>query len=437
MELLSPSPLVLATSAGRADDRRQMGCKGSKPGGTPAPDRMVVSPHKNTLQSNLARTRRVKSIEEFYTKASVLGKGAYGEVCKATDKISNRTVAMKCINKSSIKELDGLRNEIALLRGIEHPNIVRLLEVLETDAEMFFTMELCTGGTVLDLVNGPDGFLPEAEIVGTIERLCSALSFLHVAGVCHRDVKLENIMFNHGGPDREIMLCDLGTGHRFDPGEHMHRAFGSIFYLAPDMIALDYTEKCDMWSVGICAYMMCCRAYPFMAPPPAPPGDVAGCMTAIQWDDPVFEGEAWERLSPAALLFVKALLNKDPAERPSADEALASDWLREEQQRRRAREEEEQRAAAAAAGEGGSTPATPGKASAPSAADGLTPPPMSQEDVDAAATRRNGGGGRPSIARRSSIWGGIMSWKGQTVRARASPAYAIARFDSTTDTLPP
>ena len=374
---------------------------------------MVVSPHINTLQSNLARVRSVKSVDEYYDKQEVLGKGAYGEVCKAVEKCSGRTVAMKCIKKSSIKELDGLRNEIALLRGIEHPNIVRLLEVLETTTEMFFTMELCTGGTVLDLVNGPAGYLPEAEVVHITERLCSALSFLHLAGVCHRDVKLENIMFNTAGPEREIMLCDLGTGTRFEPGvsENMHRAFGSIFYLAPDMIALDYTEKCDMWSVGVCAYMMCCRSYPFMAPPPAPPGDVQGCMTAIQWDDPNFEGEAWERLSSGALALIQALLNKDPEKRPSANEALGFEWLKEEQLRNQ--KQEQVRAAATAAGSGDGGTLTPTKASTAVTIDGATPAPMSKEDMAASCVGRRG------ISRKSSIWGGIMGWKKQTVRRTA------------------
>eukprot|EP00937_MAST-01D_sp_MAST-1D-sp2_P004670 g4670.t1 len=259
-----------------------MGCKPSKARAPPAPAdaRQEVASSPNSLQDNLAPTLRVAALEEQYEVLGQLGKGAYGEVKRGKQLRTGRVVAIKCIRKNCVKELDGLRNEISLLRRVKHPNVVPLFEVLESASHLYFTMQLCSGGNLLDMLNARPDPLPEMDVAHIIARLMSALSYLHHAGICHRDVKLDNLVFDHDRAGREVMLCDLGTGHlRSREGEHMHRAFGSIFYLAPEMIELDYTERCDVWSAGVCAYMLLSKQPPFLATG-ANPADVEGCMLA-------------------------------------------------------------------------------------------------------------------------------------------------------------
>ena len=399
-----------------------MGCTGSKMGcKTPEPTmtedgqpRQEVAAPPNSLQGNLARTRQVQSVSECYELVEVLGKGNYGEVQRAVQRETGRTCALKCIKKESIKELDGMRNEIALLRRIEHPNVVRLLEVLETDSAMYFSMQLCEGGTVLDLLNSRQEGLPESDVKHILARLLSALSFLHHSGICHRDVKLENLCFDHQGVGREVMLVDLGTGKRFTSGEHMHRAFGSIFYLAPEMIELDYTEKCDVWSAGVCAYMLCCKSPPFVAEGDNP-ADVQGCMSAIQWNEPAFDGNAaFKSFSKPAVDTIRRLLCKTPGERPSAEEALQLPWLRDVLSRNtiaRASSIKSKKAAMLdGEGDGSVSPGEHGAACHQAGADtesGDDAGVRANDDDDGRASR----GSLRTRAKSRSIWGGILSWE--------------------------
>ena len=112
----------------------------------------------------------------------------------------------------------------------------------------------------------------------------SAIKYLHHEGIAHRDLKLENFLFEESGMQNPLKLIDFGLSKHFVPRESMHQVVGSAYYTAPEVLNGDYDERCDVWSLGVISYMLLTGAPPFngnqlnsslplhkLPPPPLPP----------------------------------------------------------------------------------------------------------------------------------------------------------------------
>lgn len=137
--------------------------------------------------------------------------------------------------------------------GLDHPNIARLFEVYDYKLHFVLIVELCEGGELLRRI----AFIKvsEDEIADIMVQLLRAVQYLHSRGIIHRDLKPENILYEKD--TNNIKLIDFGIATRYKKGEQPQSArVGTPFYMAPEVLCKCYTEKCDVWSIGIILYMM-------------------------------------------------------------------------------------------------------------------------------------------------------------------------------------
>ena len=137
-----------------------------------------------------------RRVEDKYDLRDVLGTGAFSQVVLAESKErSGEMHAIKCIDKKSLKgKEDSLENEIKVLRKLEHPNIVRLVETFEDKHKVFLVMELVTGGELFDRIV-EKGSYTEKDASALIQQILEAVDFMHSQGVVHRDLKVMYISF--------------------------------------------------------------------------------------------------------------------------------------------------------------------------------------------------------------------------------------------------
>ncbi|KAL7531864.1 hypothetical protein ACHAXR_006674 [Thalassiosira sp. AJA248-18] len=219
-----------------------------------------------------------------------------------------------------------LRNEISILRSLDHPHIVHIIETYEYKNMIFMVIDLCENGDlyVLDPYS-------EGEVKVIMRQLLQAVSYMHHRGIVHRDLKFENVMFSsrlEGRSKLEIKVIDFGLSMKygrskgkFDMSTEMTDFVGTIYTMAPEVIRGSYTYKCDIWSLGVMAYMLLSSQIPFY-------GDTTKEIARhILFSDHSFSGRRWLKISKKARDFVSSLLVRDPSSRPTADQALKNPWL--------------------------------------------------------------------------------------------------------------
>jgi calcium-dependent protein kinase len=195
---------------------------------------------------------------------NILGEGAFGRVQKCCKKDTTEDRAVKIINKNNMSESENVRlkYEIDILKNLIHPNIVRLYEVYEDKNSIFLVTELCDGRELFDEIIARSRFIEQEAAIVT-KQLLQAMAYCHEKNVAHRDLKPENILINYKEKG-SIKVIDFGTSHVYDSNDHqMHQMYGTAYYIAPEVLAGNYTEKCDMWSIGVILYVMLSGKPPF------------------------------------------------------------------------------------------------------------------------------------------------------------------------------
>lgn len=178
------------------------------------------------------------TLKALYDKVKSLGKGGFGTVKLYKNKITKALVAIKFINTKSLfrpEFVSRTYKEIQVLRDLNHPNIVKLMDVIVTTNHICFVMEYCQGGELKQYVNSKD-FLTKEEIISFSLQICDAVRYCHNSKVIHRDLKPENIMFkdpNH----QKIVIVDFGIAGIFNLGTCGEKSTaGSLYYLAPEVL---------------------------------------------------------------------------------------------------------------------------------------------------------------------------------------------------------
>jgi calcium-dependent protein kinase len=136
-----------------------------------------------------------------------------------------------------------------------------------------------------------------------------------------RDLKPENLLLESKKEGSPIKVIDFGTSRQFNPSIKMNQKFGTILYMAPEVLKGRYDQKCDIWSCGVICYILLCGYPPFNDRV-----DTA-IIEKIKKADLVFPPEEWNQVSLEAKDFVRKLLNPDPDSRLSASEALKHTWI--------------------------------------------------------------------------------------------------------------
>mmetsp|Transcript_6659 Transcript_6659/g.11997 ORF Transcript_6659/g.11997 Transcript_6659/m.11997 type:complete len:701 (-) Transcript_6659:453-2555(-) len=274
-------------------------------------------------------------IEEVYDGVHTgreLGSGAAGKVRLCVHKTTGIRYAVKCLDLRLIETDIGrqrLSDEIRIMRRLDHPNIVRLEGVYESHSEIYLVQELCTGGELFDrLEEEEDGCYSEQRGAHLIRQVLSAVRYLHSKGIVHRDLKLENFLFATNSADSELKMIDFGLSKHFTQGTLEHEPVGTPYTVAPEVIRGSYDERCDVWGVGVVAYLLLCGDTPFGGCFEVSGEDLSTVRARILEGCVTFEpADIWNTVSAPAKKFICSLLVTDPKKRPTAREAQAHPWL--------------------------------------------------------------------------------------------------------------
>ena len=197
------------------------------------------------------------------------GDGAYGSVYSAINIITGAKIAMKKILKIQENKVDDMeiKNEIDILKKLDHPNIVKIYEFYNSDSNYFIITEYCKFGELYSKLNR---HYSERQLCVLFYQVFSGLCYLHENNIIHRDIKLENIMISDIEKDIKtkeeyfwIKIIDFGTAKIFEKNKKEKTIIGSSYYIAPEVLKKQYNEKCDTWSIGVVLFMLITGIAPF------------------------------------------------------------------------------------------------------------------------------------------------------------------------------
>ena len=143
---------------------------------------------------------------EFYDVIKQLGKGGYGKVYEVRHKKTGEIRACKHLSKLDIKNLEKFRNEIDLLRTMDHPNIIKLYEIFESEHSLYLIMEECKGGElfekIIERIKAKQMY-SEQYAANIIKQVMPCIQYCHNKNICHRDIKPENLLYLNKGPEKD------------------------------------------------------------------------------------------------------------------------------------------------------------------------------------------------------------------------------------------
>ena len=199
-----------------------------------------------------------------YKLLRTLGKGSFSKVKEAVHIVSGELVAIKVLDKAMIakeEDLNRIKREIKILKVANHPNLISLYEIMETDKYYFFVMEHAQGGELSKYICDR-GKLDEKTACKMFRQLMKGVEYLSSMGCAHRDIKPSNILLKN---DQDLKLIDFGLGNFYSKGELLLTPCGSPCYAAPELVTgKTYNGiSVDIWSSGITLFAMLCGHLPF------------------------------------------------------------------------------------------------------------------------------------------------------------------------------
>lgn len=198
-----------------------------------------------------------------YKLLKTIGKGNFAKVKLAKHMPTGQEVAIKIIDKSSMNStsIQKLYREVRIMKQLDHPNIVKLYQVMETETTLYLVMEFASGGEVFDYLVA-HGRMKEKEARAKFRQIVSAVQYLHSKNIIHRDLKAENLLLD---ADMNIKIADFGFSNTFSIGAKLDTFCGSPPYAAPELFQGKKYDgpEVDVWSLGVILYTLVSGSLPF------------------------------------------------------------------------------------------------------------------------------------------------------------------------------
>lgn len=261
--------------------------------------------------------------DDYIVEEKALGTGFNGAVLLATSSVTGAKFAVKSVKLHGVsaeKKRD-LATEAEIFLSMDHPHVARLHDVYESADGLSLVMELLQGGELFDRVSQRKVFT-EKDAADASWQMLLAVNYLHSCGVVHRDLKLENFLYERKDTDF-LKLIDFGFSKVWEKNTKMELSCGTLSYVAPEVLAKSYTSQCDLWSLGVIVFILLVGYMPFE-------GHSAKLqIAAIRSGKFLKLQDRWQRVSKPAFDFVSKLLVVDPEARLDAKRALEHPWIAE------------------------------------------------------------------------------------------------------------
>lgn len=312
-----------------------MGCKFSSKDKADEDEQITSNLTANQHENPITKESEVKfkvseligekkgNIEDFYVFEKILGEGAFGKVKLSKHKATGLQRAVKIISKANMSkaEENSLRNEIEILRNLDHPHILKVYEYFSDKNNIYIVTEYCSGGELFDRIVKA-GSLSEKKAAGVMNQILLAINYCHKHDIVHRDLKPENILYDTKDENSSLKIIDFGTSAIFNSKTKLKEHVGTAYYVAPEVLKEKYDNKCDLWSCGVILYILLSGFPPFRGDSDDEILDNVEKGT-YNLDEPELAS-----VSKDAKNFIKKLLTYNPEKRISAQDALQDPWLK-------------------------------------------------------------------------------------------------------------
>ncbi|XP_044240289.1 serine/threonine-protein kinase DCLK2 isoform X5 [Ursus arctos] len=269
------------------------------------------------------RCSESSTLLEKYKIGKVIGDGNFAVVKECMDRSTGKEFALKIIDKAKCCGKEHLiENEVSILRRVKHPNIIMLVEEMETATELFLVMELVKGGDLFDAITSSTKYT-ERDGSAMVYNLANALRYLHGLSIVHRDIKPENLLVcEYPDGTKSLKLGDFGLATVVEGP--LYTVCGTPTYVAPEIIAeTGYGLKVDIWAAGVITYILLCGFPPFRS------------ENNLQEDlfDQILAGKLefpapyWDNITDSAKELISQMLQVNVEARCTAGEILSHPWV--------------------------------------------------------------------------------------------------------------
>ncbi|XP_077993366.1 uncharacterized protein LOC144447308 isoform X2 [Glandiceps talaboti] len=259
-------------------------------------------------------------IAGLYDLEETLGRGHFAIVKLARHVFTGEKVAVKVIDKNKLDEVSRahLFQEVRCMKLVQHPHVVKLYEVIDTQTKLYLILELGDGGDMYDYIMKYEKGLDEDSARTYFRQIIHAISYCHKLHVVHRDLKPENVVFFK--QQKIVKLTDFGFSNKFLPGEKLDTSCGSLAYSAPEILLGDSYDApaVDVWSLGVLLYMLVTGCPPFNE---ANDSETLTMIMDCKYTLPDYLSEECKNL-------IKQMLIRDPENRATLDDIENDQWLK-------------------------------------------------------------------------------------------------------------
>lgn len=260
-------------------------------------------------------------IAGLYDLERTLGSGHFAVVKLARHVFTGEKVAVKVVDKTKLDEVSKahLFQEVRCMKLVQHPNVVRLYEVIDTQTKLYLILELGDGGDLYDYIMKHEGGLSEDLARKYFRQIVRAISYCHQLHVVHRDLKPANVVFFE--KEGVVKLTDFGFSNKFLPGQKLETSCGSLAYSAPEILLGDSydAQAVDIWSLGVILYMLVCGQPPFEK---ANDSETLTMIMDCKYSMPSHVTVTCRRL-------IASMLVRDPEKRATLEQISQDVWLKQ------------------------------------------------------------------------------------------------------------
>ncbi|XP_049916285.1 serine/threonine-protein kinase DCLK1-like isoform X1 [Epinephelus moara] len=266
------------------------------------------------------------SIAERYKVGKTLGDGNFAVVRECVERSTGREYALKIISKDKCRGKEHMiQSEVSILRRVKHPNIVLLIEEMDTYNELYLVMELVKGGDLFDAITSSNKYT-ERDASSMLFNLASAIKYLHSLNIVHRDIKPENLLvYEHQDGSKSLKLGDFGLATIVNGP--LYTVCGTPTYVAPEIVAeTGYGLKVDIWAAGVITYILLCGFPPFRGSGE----DQEALFEQLLKGQLDFPAPYWDNVSDSAKALITGMLQVEVDQRYTAVQVLDHRWVNDD-----------------------------------------------------------------------------------------------------------